>query len=44
MAGEVVEFTPTGIVLASETGRVHVPASRFHDEPLIVSPPEEPRG
>jgi hypothetical protein len=44
MAGEVVEFTPTGIVLAGEAGRVHVPASRFHDEPLIVSPPEEPRG
>ncbi|HEU4680890.1 MAG TPA: hypothetical protein VFS51_04050 [Gemmatimonadales bacterium] len=44
MAGEVIEFTPTGIVLASEAGRVHVPASRFHDEPLIVSPPEEPRG
>lgn len=44
VTGEVIELTPTGIVLASELGRVHVPAARFHDEPLIVSTPEEPRG
>jgi len=44
VTGEVVELTPTGIVLASEAGRVHIPASRFHDEPLTVTPPEESRG
>jgi len=44
LAGEVIELTPTGIVLASELGRVHIPAARFHDEALIVSPSEEPRG
>jgi hypothetical protein len=44
MVGEVVELTPTGIVLASELGRVHVPAAQFHEVPVIVSLPEEPRG
>jgi hypothetical protein len=38
--GEIVELTPTGIVLASDEGRVHVPASRFHDEPLVILPPQ----
>ena len=44
LVGEVIELTPTGIVLASELGRVHVPAARFHEEPLIVSAPEESLG
>jgi hypothetical protein len=44
MAGEVIELTPTGIVLASELGRVHVPAARFHEVPVIVSAPEESHG
>ena len=44
LTGEVIELTPTGIVLASEQGRVHVPAARFHEEPLLVIPPEESRG
>lgn len=44
MVGEVVELTPTGIVLASELGRVHVPAAQFHEVPVIVSAPEEPHG
>lgn len=42
VAGEVIELTPTGIVLASELGRVHVPAARFHDEPLIVRAADQP--
>lgn len=44
LTGEVIELTPTGIVLASEGGRVHIPAARFHEEALIVSAPERPRG
>jgi hypothetical protein len=44
LTGEVIELTPTGIVLASENGRVHVPASRFHEEALLVIPPEDARG
>ena len=44
LVGEVIELTPTGIVLASELGRVHVPAARFHDVPVIMSAPEESHG
>ena len=44
LSGEVIELTPTGIVLAGESGRVHVPASRFHEEALIVDTVEEHRG
>ena len=42
--GEVIELTPTGIVLASDAGRIHVPASRFHDDAMIVSTPDQANG
>ena len=44
VAGEVIELTPTGIVLASDAGRVHVPASRFHDEPMTRAAPDQGHG
>ncbi len=37
--GEVTEFTPTGVFIASTDGRVHVPASRFHEAPVVVLGP-----
>ncbi len=43
-SGEVIELTPTGIVLASDAGRIHVPASRFHDDAMIVSTPDQANG
>ena len=44
LTGEVMELTPTGIVLAGEGGRVHIPAAWFHEEAVIISAPERPRG
>jgi len=37
--GEVTEFTPTGVFIASREGRVHVPASRFNEEPVAILGP-----
>ncbi len=37
--GEVTEFTPTGVFIVSAEGRVHVPASRFNEEPVAVLSP-----
>ena len=37
--GEITEFTPTGAFIASAEGRVHVPASHFNVEPVILLGP-----
>ncbi|HSC09009.1 MAG TPA: hypothetical protein VLD59_19450, partial [Steroidobacteraceae bacterium] len=34
--GEILEFTPTGVILATDEGRVNVPASRFDEEVSVL--------
>ncbi len=34
--GEILDFTPTSVVLSSDEGRVNVPASRFDDESSVL--------
>jgi small-conductance mechanosensitive channel len=38
--GEIVEFTPTAVLLATAEGRVNVPAGRFEEEPSVLVSPE----
>jgi small-conductance mechanosensitive channel len=38
--GEIVEFTPTAVVLATAQGRVTVPAGCFDEEPTVLVSPE----
>ncbi len=42
--GEISEFTPTGVFIASAEGRVHVPASRFNEEPVELLGPVSGHG
>ncbi len=42
--GEITEFTPTGVFIASAEGRVHVPASRFNEEPVELLGPASRHG
>ncbi len=38
--GEILEFTPTGVVLATSEGRVTVPAALFDEEPSVLLSPD----
>ena len=38
--GEIVEFTPTAVVLATAEGRVTVPAACFEEQPSVLVSPE----
>ena len=38
--GEIVEFTPTAVVLATAEGRVTVPAGCFDEQPSVLISPE----
>jgi len=40
--GEITEFTPTGVFIASAEGRVHVPASHFNEGPVELLGPGRP--
>jgi hypothetical protein len=42
--GEISEFTPTGVFIARAEGRVHVPASRFNEEPVELLGPASGHG
>jgi Mechanosensitive ion channel, conserved TM helix len=42
--GEITEFTPTGVFIASAEGRIHVPASRFNDELVELLGPASGHG
>lgn len=39
--GEILELTPTSVVLATEEGRTTVPASAFHTKVSVLVTPEE---
>jgi small-conductance mechanosensitive channel len=42
--GEILDFTPTGVVLATEQGRTHVPASRFDEQSSVLLSGDTARG
>ena len=42
--GEILDFTPTGVVLATEQGRTHVPASRFDEQSSVLRTGDSGRG
>ena len=42
--GEILDFTPTGVVLATEQGRTHVPASRFDEQSSVLLSGDAGRG
>jgi len=38
--GEIVEFTPTSVILSTLEGRVHVPASQFDEQASMLLSPD----
>jgi len=42
--GEILEFTPTSVILATGEGRVTVPAGRFDEEPSVMLSPDTGHG
>jgi small-conductance mechanosensitive channel len=42
--GEILDFTPTSVILSSEEGRVNVPASRFDEESSVLMSVRSGRG
>ena len=42
--GEILDFTPTGVVLATEQGRTHVPASHFDEQSSVLRTGDSGRG
>jgi Mechanosensitive ion channel, conserved TM helix len=44
ISGEILDLTPTSVVLATEEGRASVPAKEFHNSASILITPEETVG
>jgi Na+/H+-dicarboxylate symporter len=42
--GEIIELTPTSVVLVTTEGRVHVPASHFEEQVSVLLPPDPAHG